>query len=305
MLLGATALGSTSQAADLPLPTADPLPPAETDLPLPAVSGLNGKFAIIGGGVDAGAGNDGGTIGAQGSFSVPIGHRFGFQADGYGSIISGDFVGGGAGHLFWRDPSVGLVGAYGGGARNDLVGFDSLRFGIEGEAYLGRISVEALLGWEGIEYDSTGAEEDNVFALADIAFYMTDDLRFSAGYRHWNDIHMAAFGTEYQLPMRWGGNGAALFAEARVGEDDYRAIWGGVRFYIGAEQKSLIRRHREDDPRLRDEDQAGMAPLSARQECEARGEYWIWVVINEQGDYGCRQTRNGGGGGPIETEPTA
>ena len=310
ILLSAMALGSASHAADLPVQTVDPLPPAPTDLPLPAVSGLNGKFAILGGGTDAGAGNDGGTIGAQGSVSVPLGHRFGFQADGYASWVSGDAIFSGAGHLFWRDPSIGLVGAYGGAARNDLVGFDSLRFGIEGEAYLGRVSVEALLGWEGIDYDTTG-DEDNVFALADIAFYMTDDLRFSAGYRHWNEIHMAAFGTEYQLPMRWGGSGAVLFAEGRVGEDDYRAIWGGVRFYIGAEPKSLIRRHREDDPRLRDEDQAGMAParpaaaLSPQEQCNALGYPYFWDGES------CQMDEEGGGGeggvggdGGVVGEPT-
>ena len=41
---------------------------------------------------------------------------------------------------------------------------------------------------------------------------------------------------------------AALFAEGRIGEDDYHGVWGGIRFYFGQKDKSLIRRHREDDP---------------------------------------------------------
>ena len=41
---------------------------------------------------------------------------------------------------------------------------------------------------------------------------------------------------------------AALFAEARVGEDQDHGVWGGVRFYLGDKDKTLIRRHREDDP---------------------------------------------------------
>ncbi len=41
---------------------------------------------------------------------------------------------------------------------------------------------------------------------------------------------------------------ASLFAEGRIGEDDYHGVWGGVRFYFGQHDKTLIRRHREDDP---------------------------------------------------------
>jgi hypothetical protein len=33
-----------------------------------------------------------------------------------------------------------------------------------------------------------------------------------------------------------------------VGEDDHSTVWVGLRFYLGGEDKSLIRRHREDDP---------------------------------------------------------
>ena len=40
----------------------------------------------------------------------------------------------------------------------------------------------------------------------------------------------------------------ALFAEGRIGEDDFQGVWGGIRFYFGQKDKSLIRRHREDDP---------------------------------------------------------
>ncbi len=141
-------------------------------------------------------------------------------------------------------------------ARNDLLDFYSVRAGIEGEAYLGRFSIEAMLGWQGLDFDA-GGHDDNIFALADLAFYPIDNLRLSAGYRFWNDINMAAFGAEYQLPMQWGGSAASLFAEARVGEDDYLSVWGGLRFYLGAQPKPLIRRHREDDPHLRMEDQAG------------------------------------------------
>ncbi len=41
---------------------------------------------------------------------------------------------------------------------------------------------------------------------------------------------------------------AAVFAEGRAGESDFFGAWGGVRIYFGQKDKTLIRRHREDDP---------------------------------------------------------
>jgi hypothetical protein len=45
-----------------------------------------------------------------------------------------------------------------------------------------------------------------------------------------------------------GMSGLTVFFDGAVHDDEnYRAL-GGVRYYFG-ESKSLIRRHREDDPR--------------------------------------------------------
>ena len=41
---------------------------------------------------------------------------------------------------------------------------------------------------------------------------------------------------------------ASLFVEGRAGENDFRGVWGGVKFYFGQKDKSLIQRHRQDDP---------------------------------------------------------
>ncbi len=40
----------------------------------------------------------------------------------------------------------------------------------------------------------------------------------------------------------------AAFAEGRLGEHNRNGVFGGLRFYFGQKDKSLIRRHREDDP---------------------------------------------------------
>ena len=41
---------------------------------------------------------------------------------------------------------------------------------------------------------------------------------------------------------------AALFAEGDAGEGWYHGVWVGLRIYFGQKDKTLIRRHREDDP---------------------------------------------------------
>jgi hypothetical protein len=41
----------------------------------------------------------------------------------------------------------------------------------------------------------------------------------------------------------------AFFVEGNIGEGDFKSIWAGFRMYFGTRDKSLIQRHREDDPR--------------------------------------------------------
>lgn len=181
---------------------------------------------------------------------MPLGERFGAQLDGMAASLDGDFVGGVAGHLFWRDPSTGLLGGYGSYVTRDGSGIDTWRLGIEGEAYFGQISLEAVLGYENVDSPAGIVDEDNLFAIADAAYYFTDDFRVAVGYRHMLDLHIGALGMEYQLPYDFV-SGASLFAEGRIGEEDYAGIWGGIRFAFGSGEKSLIRRHREDDPKNR------------------------------------------------------
>ena len=43
----------------------------------------------------------------------------------------------------------------------------------------------------------------------------------------------------------------SLTVDGQLGEDGYTSVMAGLSLYFGGEDKSLIRRHREDDPRLR------------------------------------------------------
>ena len=63
-----------------------------------AVSGLNGKVSGLYGEVD---GEDASI--AEASISIPLGNRFGFQADGLLGEIDPENIHGIGGHLFWRD----------------------------------------------------------------------------------------------------------------------------------------------------------------------------------------------------------
>ena len=238
----AIGFGTAVSAADL-----TPFEPAP-GVDLPAVSGINGKVSGFGGWEDYDTGPDGGLFGVDGSLSIPLGQLFGFQVDGMAASLDGDFIGGAAGHLFWRDPSVGLIGLYGDWVTRDNSGVDTWRLGVEGEYYSGPISIEAIVGYEDADVPAfVLLDDENIFAYADAAFYATPDLRFSVGYRHLNNLDMAAVGAEWQLPTDFIG-GTSLFAEGRIGEDDYASVWAGLRVYLSAENKTLIRRHREDDP---------------------------------------------------------
>jgi len=222
-------------------------PALADDLPstsgLPAVSGLNGKAAILGGSFDG----DGGAL-ADLSVSLPLGHSFGFQADGLFGYISGDQEGvaAGAGHLFWRDPGIGLLGGY--GAIMSIGDEEFYRYAGEAQLYLGQLALEGFLGQDEADLD------DGIFWQGIAAYYLSEDLRLSGGvsYSNWRDDELSGPGTvgvlgfEYQA-SRNEQYGLSLFGEGRSDGDDFNAIWGGVRLYFG-DNKSLIRRHREDDP---------------------------------------------------------
>lgn len=205
---------------------------------LPAVSEINGKIAAAGGALD----NDGVYL-LDGSLSLPITHDFGVQFDGLIGTVDGDGVGGAGAHVFWRDPSVGLVGLYGSGIVNTAATNYTLgNVGAAGSLYFGQFSVDAVVGAQFADI-----RETEVFGSIGGSYYPVDDLRLYGAYRHWLGRNEGAFGFEWQLPGQSDdAMNFALFADGRLRNGDDFAL-AGVRVYFGS-QKSLIRRHREDDP---------------------------------------------------------
>ena len=134
----------------------------------PAVDGVNGKVEIYGGaGQDNAVNISGipglspaqfstnwnGTGGAIGTITVSIGHSFGAQLDLGSGAFGHNPLGAAAGHLFWRDPEKGLVGAYGDGLLlGSKVGTGIWTVAGEFEAYIGNVTARAVLGMQGASF---------------------------------------------------------------------------------------------------------------------------------------------------------
>jgi hypothetical protein len=209
----------------------------------PAVSGLNGKFSLEGGarGSDSAGGSALGI--AQGSISVPLGGSFGLQVDGGGAQTRNTFLGGGAAHLFWRDPQIGLVGPIvalmgGGGAS---VGW----YGGEAELYKGIFTLRALAGYQSAR-SPFGEAFDGGFWQGRLTVYPTNDLALAVGGGQSAGFSLGRASLEWQ-PDFIASHNVSLFVDSSAGDSGSWRVTSGVRFYFGPE-KTLIRRHREDDP---------------------------------------------------------
>lgn len=223
---------------------------------IPAVDGVNGKLAGLGGTL-----NHAGLGALEGSLTAPLGCQFGVQVDAMAASFDGRFLGSIAGHLFWRDPTFALLGIYashtfwdrfGGVRANHVAG--------EGEYYFGRFTLKGVVG---VEFGNNATEtvgpliqgydvRTRFYDQVNFSFYPEDNLRAYIGHRYLYGKHAAALGAEWGMPLG-GGIMPALFVEGRIGEDDFRGVWGGLRVYFGGKDKTLIRRHREDDPNTWDD----------------------------------------------------
>jgi hypothetical protein len=222
---------------------------------LPAVSAINGKIDGFGGA----APNDP-LWGGRGSLTFPVGAQYGFQIDGLAASSDSRFLGAVGAHGFWRDPARGLLGLYVAHQYFDrLGGVNATRVAAEGEYYFAKWTLQGIAGIEfgnrrstinpalGGNIIQTLDVRTRFFDKIDLAYYPTDNIKLSVGHRFVFGRHAAAFGGEMALPASIGW-AASLFAEGRAGERDYYGAFGGLRVYFAAAPKTLIRRHREDDP---------------------------------------------------------
>jgi hypothetical protein len=233
--LAALVVGAPALAADVDFSQASGLP---------AVSTINGKLGVF-------AGTAGGVFipGIVGSLSLPAGHQYGLQLDGLVATSGGDGAYGIGGHFFWRDPAQGLLGLYAGYVHRDfgttitINGFDATgegtgKVGLEGEWYMDNLSLEGFAGYQfGTNTGFAGR--------GTVAFYPNPDLRLDLSVRHLvGPGVIGSVGLEWQPPA----TSMSLFADAGVSQNAGTYGQFGIKFYAGAGQKSLIQRHREDDP---------------------------------------------------------
>lgn len=242
-VLVSSLFGSLAFAADASAPST-----------MPAVSAFNGKLEFGGGWADADLFDSDELLYGAGSLSMPLGDSFGLQIDGAVKDVFGQTFVGGAGHLFMRDPQSYLVGAIGGVA--DMGRADVAWGGGEAEFYLDRLSLELAGGYMNVDPNS-GSNKDKAFVFADAAFYPVDNLRLAIGGSSVAGFETGRVSAEYLF----GDMPLSLKAEVRAGEDDFVSGTLGMSFYFGGDDstKSLIRRHREDDPRNRMLDVFGSA----------------------------------------------
>ncbi len=233
------------------------LPPAAAQEGKPAVSEPNLKGGIhFGHGQVTGDTSNGFTWYGQGAFTLPIGKSFGVQVEGALGQLQGRFLHGAGVHAFWRDPDIALLGAtfqYQG-----LAGANVLRFGGEGEWYLGKFTLAGQVGYQGGNPNSSSTIRpgQGAYGLLDLRYYPLNDLMLHVGggfapLRKGRYEGIVRFGAEYQpefSPIR----GLTLFVEGDVGTYKHHIVTAGIRFYFGMQSgftsKPLIRRHREDDP---------------------------------------------------------
>jgi hypothetical protein len=207
----------------------------------PAVSGVNGKFSGEGGLFD----DDGAGI-SLASISLPLGHEIALQIDGAAGYREDNALFGGGGHLFYRDPSSFLLGAY--GTFHSWGHDDIWRMSGEAEFYVGPVSLEVIAGIEGVEGMRS---HEHFFSITDVAFYVNENFRLTLGHRYTSMIHVGVAGAEYLFNANQP-TAYSIFVDGRFGEKDYERITAGVRLYFGNQDTgSLQYRHRNQDPRNR------------------------------------------------------
>ncbi|MEM6500119.1 MAG: hypothetical protein AAF709_25865, partial [Pseudomonadota bacterium] len=80
-----------------------------------------------------------------------------------------------------------------------------------------------------------------------LAYYVTDDMRFDVSHSYSFNRHVFHVGGEWAFG-NYHDSATSMFVESSIFENGHASALMGLRLYLGQSQKSLIRRHREDDP---------------------------------------------------------
>ncbi len=266
--VGVCSVPHAARAADLNL---TPLY-ARTPWAAPAVDGFNAKWEGLGGQLDHKT-----LYGSRGSMSIPLGRQWGLQVDGSGGSLQQRGFASVGGHLFTRNPSQGLLGIYSSYTRwNKFGGVHATHVAGEGELYAGRWTLQGIAG---VEFGNSASNIASATAVlppgvgvpgviitdtlvqsydvktrfmdqVNLKYYFTDNWDGYVGHRYLAGKNALALGSE--AGVRLGTVMGTAFVEGRVGDKSFEGVWGGLKLYFGQKDKTLIRRHREDDPPIWD-----------------------------------------------------
>ncbi len=209
----------------------------------PAVSEINGKVDYSGGKMDSYVANN-----LSGSISLPVTQQFGFQGDALYSRISDlDFYGG-AGHFFWRDPDIGLLGLTGGYLHRDgMDNINTYQAGAVGQFYYKQFTFGFFGGAGSIDYQYSApfidTDPTRFIGRVSADYYPLQNLRVGVSFTTAFHNNLGKAEIEYQTPI----NGLAITGEAAIGDHGYNDWLLGLRFYFGG-HKTLRERQRQDDP---------------------------------------------------------
>lgn len=280
--VSAAAIASSAFAGDVGTANTSVAPAPLLTQSKPAVDGLNGELWLYGGAGMANAisttpitglaisreesgSNFQGISGVTGVITAPIGHDFGLQLDLGTGTFKQAVQGSAAGHFFWRNPDQGLVGIYGSGQYWAASGGrTNWNIGPELEKYFDQLTLGGTLGAQGFDFynvnwnattpintqrTSCNHQPIRFFDNVSAKYYPTDDLMVKVGHTYTKGDNAITGGAEY-IPQqfRGGATAASLFIDGAYGWDKGSMVMGGVKIYFGNSDKSLKRRHREDDP---------------------------------------------------------
>jgi hypothetical protein len=210
-----------------------------------AVSTSNGKVDLRGGYERSiNEGINGGFVAGTGSFTMPLGQSFGLQLDGGIGWVDSNFYGGGGAHAFWRSPTAGLLGIWTQASTLDHAYL--ARVGGRGELYLSGLTFGGYAGYQWGNRGDSVQVNHGVIAGIDAIGYPTENFAIKGAVGWDAGKWYGRGGLEFQ-PAFTNMRGLSFFADAGGGQNRQLFALGGVRFYFGPD-KSLMRRHREDDP---------------------------------------------------------
>lgn len=184
---------------------------------------------------------EGFAAGGEFRVSLPIGQRFGLQADVAAGVLDSLPNGNFRGHAFVGAPDFGTFGALFQAGWLDNASFR--RAGAEAQLWLGPVSLYGTGGHQWGDGNNRIEVDSGIFACGEARWYPTENALIGVG-ADWTKRHGAAFANA-ELQLSGEFSPISLFAQAGVGESRFRTAVAGARWNFGP-GRTLYARHRQD-----------------------------------------------------------